>query len=184
MEQALVFASIILGVAVAFELENLHRLLRSKLVKWHWAQPLFAIFVLLTIVSYWWGLAAQVDGRITIRAFLPIMFALIMLVLLAAVSLPEKADEKAVDLADYYQQQRRYQWFLMALYAWSINLVWFYNVTQEVNNVGDFLRTVAGDLFGGAIMIVMIFVRRWWQVALGMAILSIGPLLWLGRSLG
>ena len=43
MGQALVFASIILGVAVAHELGNLHSLIRSRNVRWYWAQPIFAL---------------------------------------------------------------------------------------------------------------------------------------------
>lgn len=35
MEQALVLASIVLGVGIAFEMENLNRVLRASKVRWH-----------------------------------------------------------------------------------------------------------------------------------------------------
>jgi len=33
-------------------------------------------------------------------------------------------------------------------------------------------------------MIALAFIRRWWVIALGMALLSMGPINWLSRSLG
>ena len=89
MEQALVFASIVLGVAVAFELQHLNTLLRSKNVKWHWAQPIFALFVLLTIMSFWWMIAnrANSEEAMTLARFLPIMWILVLRNLLAAAAL-------------------------------------------------------------------------------------------------
>ena len=128
MQQALVLASIVLGVAITFELEHLNRVLRSRAVKWHWAQPIFALFVLLTIISYWWGAAKNPQGTITLGEFLPVMFQLVMLALLAAASFPDKVPEDGLDLAEYYQENRRYQWLLMALFFWSVNLRWFWSV--------------------------------------------------------
>lgn len=184
MEQALVLASIVLGVAIAFELEHLNNVLRSDRVKWHWAQPLFALFVLLTITSYWWGAAANASGPITLGAFLPIMFQLIMLALLAAVSLPDRVDEDGLDMAEYYQSNRRYQWLLMTLFFWSVNLRWFWTVWQRDFPLAEFLAQIGGDAIGGLVIFAMIFARRWWQVALGFAVLSIAPIIWVTRTLG
>lgn len=184
MEQALVLASIVLGVAIAFELEHLNNVLRSKKVKWHWAQPIFALFVLLTIIAYWWGAAKNSEGAITLGEFLPIMFQLVMLALLAAVSFPGQIDDVGVNLADYYQDNRRYQWILMSLFFWSVNARWFWTVWQSDYNLIDFFSIILGDLVAGLIILAMIFVRRWWQVVLGFAILSLAPVIWLSRSLG
>lgn len=184
MEQALVLASIVLGVGIAFELENLNRVLRSPQVRWHWAQPLFALLVLLTIISYWWGLARNPDGAITIGEFLPIMFDLVLLVLLAAASLPEKVGEEGGDLAAYYQANRRYQWILLTLFFWAVNLRWMSGVWTEASGIGQFLSVIAVDATAGLVVFAMIFVKRWWMVALGFAILSLGPVVWIGRTLG
>ncbi len=184
MEQALVFASIVLGIGVAFELENLNRVLRSKMVKWHWAQPLFALFVLLTIISYWWAAARNSEGSITLAQFLPIMLALILLVLLAAVSLPDKVDEKGVDLAQYYQDNCRYQWILMSLFFWSVNFRWFAEVWQQGLPFLNFVSVVATDVIAGLLIVAMIFIKRWWMIAIAYCILALGPIVWLGRSLG
>ncbi len=184
MEQALVFASIVLGIGVAFELENLNRVLRSKKVKWHWAQPLFALFVLLTIISYWWAAARNAEGSITLAQFLPIMLALVLLVLLAAVSLPDKVDDDGVDLAQYYQDNRRYQWILMSLFFWSVNFRWFVEVWQQGLHFMDFISVVLADVIAGLLIVTMIFIKRWWMIAVAYCVLALGPIVWLGRSLG
>lgn len=185
MQQAIVLASIVLGVAIAFELEHLNKVLRAKNVKWHWAQPIFALFVLLNIISYWWGLASKDDGEITLGAFLPIMFQLVVLALLAATSFPDEIDKKdGLNLAEYYQENRRYQWILMTVYLGSIHAGYVYTVAQSAVSVGDFLIRVVPDTIVGSIVIVMIFAKKWWQIALGFAVLSIAPIIWMTRSLG
>lgn len=184
MEQALVLASIVLGVAIAFELEHLNKVLRAKNVKWHWAQPAFALFVLLSMISFWWGTAADVQGSITLGRFLPIMFQLIMLALMAAVSFPDSIPDEGLDLAEYYQENRRYQWILMSLYFWSITIGFGYRTAQTSESLIEFFQVVGPNSLVGLLMIAMMFVRRWWQVALGFAVLSLGPASWIFRVLG
>lgn len=183
MEQALVFASIVLGVAVAFELGNLNGVLRAKNVRWHWAQPVFAFLVLLSIIAYWWMAANKASGPITLGEFLPIMFQLVMLVLLAAVSLPDKIEDDGIDLAAYYQENRVYQWLLMALYMWSLHIAYIAYSWRHADSVGQFITFIAFDTIAGLIIIAMIFIKRWWQVALGFALLSTGPALWVSRTI-
>lgn len=185
MEQAIVLASIVLGVAIAFELEHLNKVLRSKNVKWHWAQPAFALFVLLNIISYWWGIANKADGEITLGAFLPIMFQLVILALLAATSFPDEINkETGLDLAEYYQDNRKYEWTLMTLYLGSIHLGYTYNVAQSTDSYGDFLIRVVPDTILASVVVFMIFARKWWQVALGFTLLTIAPIIWMTRTLG
>ena len=108
MEQALVFASIVLGVAVASELNNLHKLLQSNNVKWHWAQLAYALLTLLTMMSVWWMLAnVDLTQKISLAGFLPAMWVLVLLNLMAAVALPDWIPEDGVDLAEYYQEKRQ-----------------------------------------------------------------------------
>ncbi|QYJ06604.1 hypothetical protein [Qipengyuania flava] len=184
MEQALVFASIVLGVAVAFELENLNRVLRSDKVKWHWAQPAFALFILLSIIAYWWGAASQPDGQITFAQFMPVMFQLVMLVLLAAVSLPDKVGEEGVDLAEYYQRNRRYQWLLASLYFWSIHIGYLGHVLTTSDTAADVFLRAGPDTMFGLLFIAMMFAKRWSVVAVGFAFLALSPIIWAARTLG
>ena len=181
MEQALVFASIVLGVAVAFELENLNRVLRSDKVTWHWAQPAFALFILLSIIAYWWGAASQPDRQITFVQFMPVMFQLVMLVLLAAVSLPDKIGEDGVDLSEYYQSNR---WLLASLYFWSIHIGYLAHVLTTSDTIGDVFLRAGLDTMFGLLFIAMIFAKRWSVVAVGFAFLALSPILWAARTLG
>ena len=184
MEQALVFASIVLGVAVAFELENLNRVLRSKAVKWHWAQPAFALFVLLSIVAYWWGAASQPPRSISFAEFMPVMLQLVLLVLLAAVSLPDRVEGDGRDLARYYQHNRRYQWGLYAIYFWSIHVGYLAHVFRTSDSVLTVLTRAGPDTVFGLLFIVMMFAEKWRWVAIGFAILALSPILWAARTLG
>ena len=190
MEQALVLASIVLGVAIAFELEHLNGVLRAKNVKWHWAQPLFALFVLLTIIAFWWGAvnwAEQAENSaepFSFGRFLPMMFQLVLLALLAAASFPDKIGEEGLDLAEYYQDNRRYQWTLMALYFWAVYLGYLINTIQNSESVGEVVNKVAFDTVYAMALTSMIFIRRWWQVAIGFAVAAIAPAVWFTRTLG
>lgn len=182
MEQALVLASIVLGVAVAAELTNLHHLLRSTKVKWHWAQPVFAVFVLMILMFFWWTLAKNPEGELSFGEFLPVMWSLVTLVLLSAVALPDDL-EGGVDLAEYYQKNRRYMWGLLLLTALPLEGQWFYKVAMTTSSFGEFFSRASADLLAWSMIIAMMFIRRWWMVAVGFAVLSLGPLAWLSRTI-
>ncbi|MEM8725355.1 MAG: hypothetical protein AAGE86_07525 [Pseudomonadota bacterium] len=190
MEQALVLASIVLGVAIAFELEHLNGVLRAKNVKWHWAQPLFALFVLLTIIAFWWGAVNWADNAsnseepFSLGRFLPMMFQLVLLALLAAASFPDRIDGEGLDLAQYYQENRRYQWTLMALYFWSVYAGYAAHVAQTSVTIGEAISRLAFDTVYAIALTGMIFVRRWWQIALGFAVAAIAPAVWFTRTMG
>ncbi|QZD94950.1 hypothetical protein K3136_12855 [Qipengyuania gelatinilytica] len=184
MEQALVFASIVLGVAVAFELGHLNTVLRSKMVRWHWAQPAFALFILLSIIAYWWAAAANSEGSISFAQFMPVMFQLVMLVLLAAVALPDSIPEDGIDLAEYYLENRKYQWLLVSLYFWSIHLGYLGHVFTTSDTAFDVLLRAGPDTVFGLLFIVMIFAKRWSVIGAGFALISLSPLIWAARSLG
>ena len=184
MENALVFVSIVLGVAVAFELDHLNSLLRSKKVKWHWAQPLFALFVLLTIISFWWMIASVSDREeITIAEFLPIMWVLVILNLLAAVAFPDKVPEEGIDLGHYYQENRRYMWGLYFLVLAPLGANWVIVGIQRARDFTDILPYIGSELVPLAFVVLLFFAQRWWLVALGFAGLGFVVASWLTRAL-
>lgn len=185
MEQALVFASIILGVAVAAELGNLHKLIRSHKVRWHWAQPVFALYTLLGITFYWWLIANGSDTPLSLGEFLPTMFQLVLWVLLAAVCLPDSIPEDGVDLAAYYQANNRYQWGLVALIFGSLNVQFSIALGPVIDGFGTYLAIMGFNWLFVALAISLMFVSRWWYVALAYLIMSVGPLFfWVRQSLG
>ena len=184
MEQALVFASIVLGVAVAFELNNLNHLLRAKNVKWHWAQPLFALFVLFTIMSFWWMLASNQDERqMTLAQFIPIMWVLVVLNLLAAASLPDDIPESGIDLAQYYSDNQRYLWGLYLLIVVPLGANWVIVGIQRSRDFTELLPYLGSELVPISVVIMLFFVKRWWLVGLGFAALSLLVAAWLTRAI-
>lgn len=184
MEHALVFASIIVGVAVSDQIMSLNRLLLARdRVRWDWAPLAVALLALLTNVQVWWAVAAEADGAITIGGFLPILVELVLLALLSAASLPSDDAAEGLDLRHYYERERRYIWTLFVLaFGWSILSM----SALQARDLADYARVLANrwaDFIVLAIMATPIIVRdrRWHAVAI--AILYLGPLGWLSRSL-
>lgn len=184
MDQALVLISIVLGIALAFELENLDLLLRSKNVRWHWAQILFAIFVLLTIMSFWWMFAsAEIEGPMTLARFLPIMWVLVILSLLASASLPREIPDDGIDLAEYYLENRRYLWGLYLLILLPLGANWVIVGIRGARNFTEVLPYLGSELPPILVVIMLFFVKRWALVALGFAALSLVVAAWLTRAI-
>lgn len=183
MEHALVFASIVLGAGVAFMLENLNRVLRSKRVQWHWAQPAFALLVLLQILSIWWGLAGRPDKTMTLGAFLPILYVLVVATLLSASAMPDEVPEEGISMGEYYLANRRYQWTLYALVMAPFAVEQTVRAVMQNEWTAATVLHVALEVSFPIVTIAMIFLRRWWQVAVGLLLLSVGPISWVTRTL-
>jgi len=184
-ENVLVFASIIVGVAVSDQLTSLHRLLKRRAdVRWDWLLLWVATLALLTLIQIWWTLAGQrQQAPMTIGHFLPMLVLLVLLFLLAAASLPDELAEGPIDLRAYYRNQSRYIWSLYALtLSWLIGT----QMAAEAVARGRFspAENIA-ELVVIAVMLSMAAVRnRAWHVV-GLAVLTYtGPLGWLSRSLG
>ena len=185
MEQALVLISIVLGVAITLELENLNRLIRSKQVRWHWAQVIFAFFALMIVLVFWWMMASKSDaGAITLGEFLPIMLLMVIIVLMAAVALPDKIPaEGKLDLRDYYMENRKYQWGLVAALIGLIGLGWMQVLYGRHGFWGAILNGWR-EWVPFLLAIWMMFANRWWKVGIGYAAMSFIPIAWLSRTLG
>mgnify|MGYP005826612227 FL=1 len=188
MNQALVLISIVLGVAITFELENLHRLVRAPNVRWHWAQPIFAFFALMIVLVFWWMMANRGDGRtITLGEFLPIMALMVVIVLIAAVALPDKltrdgAGDERLDLGEYYMANRRYQWSLVLIVVSAVGGGWLATLFTRYGFVYGMLRGW-GEWLPMLLVVWMIFADKWWKVGVGYAAMSFIPIAWLSRTL-
>lgn len=138
----------------------------------------------MTMIAFWWGAASKPEGELSLGEFLPVMFQLILLALMAAVSFPDTVGEDGIDLAEYYQANRRYQWTLMALYYWSLHVGYVWRISQKTDDFGTFIAAIGPDTIGGILVVAMMFAKRWWAVGIGFAVLSLGPLVWLTRTIG
>ena len=116
VENALVFASIVIGLAVSEMLFSLNRmLLARKQVRWDWLPLLLALIILIYVVLNWWMLAGTRGRSLTLAAFLPSLVQLILVFLLAAAALPRQVPPTGVDLYDHYRERASYIWTLFAL---------------------------------------------------------------------
>lgn len=183
-EYTSVLASIIIGLALVDVLVSLNRLIRAgPKVRWHWAAPVAAGLVVMTLLQIWWSLYRPQEGGTTIGQFLLLFVALVILFLLAAAALPDEVPEDGLDLKAYYHRNGPYFWGLFAA-----ALGWLMLVELIASAVGgellSFLRQRVVDFAVVGVFVSLIFVRRLWWHAIAIALLSIGPVGWLSRSLG
>lgn len=186
MEGAIIFASLVVGVAITDQLTSLHRLLRERdKVRWDPLCLATALLITLTIIMVWWSIAGGIGEAITIGQFLPTFAVLVSLFLLAAASLPDRPEQEGGDLFAYYDHQSRYIWAIFTLSS----------LFASASNIVDAIRerwslSVILDNYGMDVIVVtflmgsLIFVRRRWWHWIVLAVLYVGPLNWLSRSLG
>lgn len=117
-EYSLGLFAVLIGIAVADIAMSFHRLLRNRsTVKWDPLALLSALYALLMAVCMWfdiWGVRNFAATR-TFPFYLTIVAALAVLFLVAAASLPDESRDSN-DLFEYYGQNRRYFWSLVALF--------------------------------------------------------------------
>jgi hypothetical protein len=160
VENALVFASIIVGLAVSEMLFSFNRLLLArKQVRWDWVPLLLALIILMYVVLNWWMLAGMRARSLTLAAFLPSLVQLILVFLLAAAALPRQVPEAGVDLHDHYRERAPYIWTLFAL-----SVVWMMlRSGAELVAAGAgpfrFVDNLALDAVVAGLMIWLIFSR-------------------------
>lgn len=183
MEQALVFASIVLGYGLASELGNLNRLIRSKNVRWHWTQVGYAIFVLLTVMAFWWMIAGTQPDTVSLGKFLPIMWVLILLNLMCAAALPDEVPDGGLELREYYLENRRYLWALYALAMLPLSANWLMVLYERSGSLFITMRDGMFEIIPLIVVIVLMFARRWWLIALAYALLGSLTITWLSRTL-
>ncbi|MCJ8190410.1 hypothetical protein [Sphingomicrobium aestuariivivum] len=189
MEGAIIFASLVVGVAVTDQLTSLHHLLRKgRAVRWDPLCLATALLVTLTIIMVWWGIAGDEAETMTIGGFLPSFLLLVLLFLLAAHSLPDREEVQATgryDMFAYYDANSRMIWLLYTVASLFSSLTGV--VQSAMAGVG---RDRILLQYGPDLVIVtflmgsLIFVRRRWWHWVALVVLYVGPINWLGRSLG
>jgi len=116
-EYLLMFAAVILALAVGDVTVSLNRLLQAgKQVKWDWLAPMAAAVAFLKIVTQWWGWygAEPMAAGITFGMFVGVLSGAVLLFLMAATTLPDGIEEAGVDLRKYYEEVHRRFWLLFA----------------------------------------------------------------------
>ena len=122
-EYLLLFAAIILGLAISDLAISLHRLLNAaKRVKWDALPLLAAALAFERIVAEWWAWhsADRLAAGSTFGMFLGVLVSAVLLFLMAAVALPDE-DREEVNLRAHYDHTFRRYWLLFAAQWLTLN---------------------------------------------------------------
>jgi hypothetical protein len=126
-EYLLIFAAVVLGLAVTDLAVSLHRLLSAgSRVKWDWLAPLAAAVAFLKIVIQWWiwHAAEGLARGLTFPMFIGVLVSAVLLFLLAAASLPDEIGRnETVDLRAHYAAVSRRYWILFLAHWVLLNAV-------------------------------------------------------------
>ena len=172
-EYLVIYSAILIGLAVADLSLSLHRLLRQgRDLKWHPIVPVMGFIVLCLILNLWWGLYRNFSQttEMAFVEFLPQVFMLLTLFLLAASVFPDEKLPKGASLKDFYLDNRSQFWGLFAAYlALVVVNVSLTGVREGWDLNTHFTRSV-GNVVGIALCGVLIWSRRmvlhWVMVAL------------------
>lgn len=119
-EYVLPMVSILVGLAIGDLSMSVHRLLRARRrVRWDWLALAAAALVVLLILEFWWAFHGMGQAEVWTHywAFLVLAAALITMFLLASAALPDEVPDDGIDLAAYYDENRRYFWILFAVFT-------------------------------------------------------------------
>jgi hypothetical protein len=156
-EYLLLFAVVILGLAVSELAINLNRLLKAKsLVRWDVLASLAALVAFLKIVTQWWVWfqAEAVANALTFEMYLLVLIEAVLLFLLAGVTLPGEVPEQGISLRESYESIRQRFWLLFAA-QWMLWVLtnWWVQVRIEG---AKFVLLQPAMLFPPAILLVII----------------------------
>jgi hypothetical protein len=121
-EYLLLFAAVVLGLAVSEIAINFNRLMSAHAkVRWDWLAPLAALVAFLKIVTQWWTWyrAEPVAGSLTFEMYLVVLVEAVLLFLLSACTLPDHVPAEGLSLRDHYDSVRRRFWLLFAV-QWAL----------------------------------------------------------------
>jgi hypothetical protein len=166
-EYALALFAVLIGLAIVDIATSFHRLLRRRsAVKWDPLALLAALYALCMAIYMWfdlWGVRHFAATRHFVF-YLALIAEFLILFLIAASSLPDDVSE-TTNLRDYYTGNRRYFWFLVALFQLGYVALGIYFVGVQLDSL--FIQMLA-PLIIAAILAVATW--RWVHYA-GLALL-------------
>jgi hypothetical protein len=184
-EYLMLFAAVILGLAVCDLAVSVHRLLAAgPRVRWDWLAPLAALVAFLKIVTQWWTffLAGPLAKGLTFEMFLGVLVAAVLLFLLAADALPDEVGEGPIDLRAHYARVQRRFWLLFAAQWFLLTAV---STWAQVAIEKAHLDLVSPAwLILPATLLLAFWKNRWWQTIglVGFVLVYVGQ--YFGQHLG
>jgi hypothetical protein len=184
-EYLMLFAAVILGLAVCDLAVSVHRLLAAgPRVRWDWLAPLAALVAFLKIVTQWWTffLAGPLAKGLTFEMFLGVLVASVLLFLLAADALPDEACDGPIDLRAHYATVQRRFWLLFAAQWFLLTAV---STWAQVAIEKAHLDLVSPAWLILPVTLLLAFWKnRWWQTLglVGFTLVYVGQ--YFGQHLG
>lgn len=159
-EYLILFAAILIGLAVADLSMSLHKLLRKgRSIRWEPIVPVLGFVVLCLILNLWWGLyrGFSQTTETTFVEFLPTVFMLLALFLLSAAVFPDEKLEDGASLKDFYLDTRKQIWGLFAFYLAMVMV----NINLTGIEQGWTLTEFANNNLGNAVGVLGSLVLMW-----------------------
>ena len=183
-EYLLLFAAVILGLAISDLAVSVHRLLNAGLrVRWDALSPLAACLAFERIVTQWWTWygADRLASRMTFGMFVGVLISAVLLFLMAAAALPDEVEKEGVDLRAHYAMVSRRYWLLFACQWVVLNGVadW-----AQVSIMSAHLSLITPVVLVLPTAIVLAFVPiRWVQASGLLGFLALYSLVYFGHTL-
>ena len=114
--------TIVFGLMLTDLFASLHRLIRNRRrVRWHWLPLLVSWYVLTLVLKNWWGLVFSGGDDVWASGWIFFFYGhlLLLLYLIASAVLPDEVPVDGLDLREFYIENHRHFWGLMA----SVNLL-------------------------------------------------------------
>ena len=184
-EYLLLFAAVILGLAISDLAVSVHRLLNAgRRVRWDALSILSACLAFERIISQWWTWygADRLASRMTFGMFTGVLMSAVLLFLMAAVALPDEIGEAGVDLRLYYRQTSRRYWLLFAGQWLVLNGV---SIWAQVNIAKAHFNPLSPMMLIFPSALLLAFVRVRWLQAIGLVgFLLLYSIVYFGQTLG
>ncbi len=119
-EHLLVLFSIVIGLGLTELLSSFHDLVHpATRTKWHWLPAFWAINVFISVVFWWWMMSffGRLEEAPNFFGVCLILLGPVLLYLLATSVLPDITPGDAVDLREFYFQNRRRYFGFGAVYT-------------------------------------------------------------------
>ena len=183
-EYLLLFAAVILGLAISDLAVSVHRLLNAAdRVKWDALAVLAACLAFERIVTQWWTWygADRLASGMTFGMFVGVLVSAMLLFLMAAAALPDEIGEGGIDLRAYYARVSRRYWLLFALQWVVLNTV---SIWAQVSIGKAHLNFVTPLMLVLPAALLLAFIRTRWFQAVGLVgFLMLYGVLYFGRPL-
>ena len=169
----LTFMAIIIGVGVSDIVVSLNRLIsNSKMVKWHIVPILWTLNVFLALIYYFYVSSVFIGFNMANHGigFVALIIPQLVLLFLALAILPNKVEEKGVNLLTYYYSKKRYIGLLFLLHFWA---VWILRVIEYLYADKDYDLKLGMLILPIILFSIIIFTKKMWlHIIVAVLILS------------